>query len=271
MSSGGGGLEEEHEEHENHEAWVIPYADMLTLLMALFLVLFAISSVDLAKFKMLANSLGNAFSGSGTTDSNMVLSPAGGGDTLLEGTGPSFIIFPKGDEAEAALAREQDRELLRQDDKRRLTDLESKIRSEAEAAGLEGTLELRQEARGLVVTIVADNVLFEPGSSSIRAEGREILGQVGKVVNSVPNDVIVEGHTDSVPISTYRFRSNWELSTSRATGVLQYLVNDSGLDPRRISASGYADQKPIDTNETAEGRARNRRVEITIVGMAPAK
>jgi chemotaxis protein MotB len=115
------------------------------------------------------------------------------------------------------------------------------------------------------MTVLADEVVFEPGQARVRPEGAAVLAEVARAVAGLPNRIVVEGHTDSVPISNAQFRSNWELSTARATEVLRHLVDKLGIDPARVSAAGYGEHQPIETNETAEGRARNRRVQLAVL------
>jgi chemotaxis protein MotB len=266
MSSGGGLLEEEHEEHENHEAWVIPYADMLTLLMALFMMLFAISSVDLAKFEALAGSLSSAL-GDGQR------SVLEGGSGILDGSSPAAVDLPPVQvvrrelppAAAAALAREAARAAQQAAEHRVLDELEQLVRERAAAAGVSGSLELRQEARGLVVTVVTDQVLFAPGQAAVQEGGVTILATIAAAVRDLPHRISVEGHTDDRPIGTARYRSNWELSTARATEVVRYLVDEAGIAPARIAAAGYGDTRPVASNDSAEGRALNRRVEVVVL------
>lgn len=265
--SGGGGLEEEHEEHVNHEAWVIPYADMLTLLMALFMMLFAISSVDLAKFEKLADGLSKSLGGSRGGDGVLE-----GGVSPLEGAGPAIVPVkgPSREElAEQALRREEAAERAAAAQSRQLDQVESAIREHAASAGIGHAVGFRRETRGLVVTIVADDVMFEPGKASVRPNGAEILASVAGVIKGMPNRIAIEGHTDNVPINTAQFRSNWELSTARATDVLRYLVHTLGLPANRVSAAGYGDQRPLAGNDTPDGRARNRRVELAVLTETP--
>jgi chemotaxis protein MotB len=260
-------LDDDHEEHVNHEAWVIPYADMLTLLMALFLMLFAISSVDLQKFERLAAGLAQEFGGasSGVLD---------GGPSVLDGLGPSPVPAAAGEAgdpavrlaaAEAALRREEALREALEAEQRRLDAVEAHVMGYVAAAGLGDAVSVRREVRGLIVTVLADEVVFEPGQARVRPEGAAVLAEVARAVAGLPNRIVVEGHTDSVPISNAQFRSNWELSTARATEVLRHLVDKLDIDPARVSAAGYGEHQPIETNETAEGRARNRRVQLAVL------
>lgn len=298
---------EEHEEHVNHEAWVIPYADMLTLLMALFLVMFAMGRVDTEKFDALSESLRSNLGGTSQfvpLGDGAGLAPIDGGLGILEGlslltaagevpntiaapanasaggdadTGartdgangsPAIVNAPPSD-ADIALAVQREAYAVAENAYADLAKVESLVRFHANAGGLGDAVGFRLEARGLVVTIVTDQVLFADGRADIQASGVEVLDIVSDALRDTDNRIAVEGHTDSRPISTARFPSNWELSTTRATSVLRYLVDRTGFDPDRISAAGYADTRPVAGNYTVEGAARNRRVEIVVLSSAP--
>jgi chemotaxis protein MotB len=275
--SGGGGHgkkgakheeHEEHEEHVNHEAWVIPYADMLTLLMALFLVLFAIGRTDLEKFKKLAESFRSQF---GNGDSAQVISIGGGtGDSPLDGgTGVLSEDGANADtpvEVKAALAEYVKKQA--EDAKEGLQDVEDAIAQQAGQANLADKLAFRFEGRGLVLSLVNDGVLFKAGDATLQPGGMEVLQLVMSSLQDIPNNLSIEGHTDSRPISNNRFASNWELSTTRATSVLRYM-EEQGFAKGRLSASGYGDTRPVAGNDTAEGQAQNRRVEIVIESDIP--
>lgn len=289
---------EEHEEHVNHEAWVIPYADMLTLLMALFLVLFAIGRTDAAKSKLAAESFREA-----TGQPSQVVDLGGAeGDKPIDG-GTGILDVPEAPAAEtpgettaessattttvdagvvptivtvaqpaAMVTDEQIEQAVR--DKAvdeantaivSLGDVQKTLEAAAAATGLGEDLSFRLEARGLVVTILTDKVLFDSGSAQLQDEGLHLLDLVAEALSSVPNQLSIEGHTDSRPISNAKFASNWELSTARATSVLRFLIGRHGLEAGRMQASGYADTRPIADNATPEGAARNRRVEVVVL------
>lgn len=127
----------------------------------------------------------------------------------------------------------------------------------------EGDITVRQQDRGIVVTFVAE-ILFDSGKTKIKKEGLQALDKVASVIKNVDNDISVEGHTDNVPIKYSGWKSNWELSSARALSVLHYLVNKKGLDPEKVSATGCGEYRPVASNETPEGRQKNRRVEIII-------
>ncbi|MGE0139079.1 MAG: flagellar motor protein MotB [Ilumatobacteraceae bacterium] len=259
---------EEHEEHVNHEAWVIPYADMLTLLMALFLVLFAVGRTDIEKFKKLAESFHKEFGNGGSAE---IISVGTGstGDTPLEGgTGVLENVEVRPTESQIEEAIELAEESAAQVEVEHLGDVQEDIQAAADAQGVGDKIAFRFEGRGLVLTILDDSVLFESGQATLQPAGIAILDLVLPALRDLSNDIAIEGHTDSRPISTTRYPSNWELSTARATSVLRYLLLQ-GFDPNRISAAGYADTRPIADNATPEGQAANRRVELVVVSDIP--
>jgi chemotaxis protein MotB len=277
--SGGGhhddGVHEEHEEHANHEAWVIPYADLLTLLMAMFIALFAMSTVDMTKFKSLAIGFNEALGG-GKLDTgvfagakgNAVIpgsGSAGTGNTNANGgsVGPGSVS--KGENVINALLRSaQQLEAAKAQQQQTLQNVEKQIQQQATKLGLGGAVSFQLEGRGLVVRVVSDQVLFDSGSATIKPEGQSVLRIIGQVLKAVDNPLLVEGHTDNVPISTSQFPSNWELSTARAGSVVRFLVDQVGLASTRMRPAGKADLRPIASNATAVGRAKNRRVEIVV-------
>lgn len=280
---GHGGHEEEHEEHVNHEAWVIPYADMLTLLMALFLMLWATSSVDQKKFAALAESLRDAF-GNGTGEHSRTVAAPGapgifdgqtsgveGGDrqdptaAVPDVKEEVRVYKPSATEAEKALQRENEETEAKNRESAAMNGIQKRISEEAEKQGMLESLEFRKEARGLVVTIVSDNVLFESGSAVLRPDGARLLKVVGDALHQAPNDAMIEGHTDSAPITTSQYPTNWELSSARGTSVLRYLVEQTGFPGGRIASAGYGEMRPKADNATSEGRAANRRVEIVVM------
>src|SRR5689334_14750070 len=226
--SGGGhddGLPEEHEEHTNHEAWVIPYADLLTLLMAMFIALFAMSTVDTTKFKALAIGFNEALNGpsldkgvfSKTAGNSPLDGQGAGADSSLNGgdVGPGSV--PKANSMLAKLADQQAGvQAQRSAEKQSLTGVEHKIEQSATKLGFGGKLNLKLDDRGLVVTVVTDQILFDSGSAVLNPAGDPLLAAVATALQSVDNPILIEGHTDSEPISTVQYPSNWELSSARA-------------------------------------------------------
>ncbi len=251
----------EHEEHENHERWLITYADMITLLMAFFIMLFAMSQLDLAKFKEFQQGFESHVSGRKP-------SVIDGGAGVLDGsTGTQEEMLAQ---AKAVLNKQARQDLARKVERDRLLDVEKEFVERVHAAGLADKVGFQLENRGLVVSIVSDEVLFDLGSAELRRDGRKVLGGLAGILRRMPNHVAVEGHTDNLPISGGQYSNNWVLSTARATSVLSYLL-DNGLPASRLSAAGYADQRPAKPNATRSGRAANRRVEIVILSNTAPK
>ena len=251
------------EEHENHERWLITYADMITLLMVLFIVLFAIGQTDLAKYKALKAGLSDGFG-------KNKLTIVDGGLGLADKAARSATVVtipattPDSRPDALALSDAQAVEQAQAVEKRSMEATQASIEASLAGTGMENAVQFRTEERGLVVSVLSDRVLFKAGFAELTEEGRAVLGTVAEAILPLSNAISVEGHTDNVPIAG-RFASNWELSTARATSVLRDLIERHSFPPARLSASGYADQKPIESNATAKGRSANRRVEIVIL------
>ena len=264
---------EEHEEHVNHEAWVIPYADMLTLLMALFLVLFAIGRTDAEKFKALAGSLHEAIVGTSSGGEKVPTGVSNGGtESVLDGQRtvvpdlvPDTVAPGQEQTTAAALAQLRDQQEQVTATIKDLSGVELQVETAAQAAGVADKLAFRLEGRGLVVTIVTDQVVFQAGAADLGADGAKILDIIAASLVDSDYRLAIEGHTDSRPISTTRYPSNWELSTARATTVLRYLVDRHGFTPDRLTASGYADTKPVAAGASTADLAKNRRVEVVVL------
>jgi chemotaxis protein MotB len=253
MSGGGGGRKRRahEEEHENHERWLVTYADMLTVLMALFIVMFALSVVDKAKFEKFAQGM-NGDLGNGAS-----LLQGGPG---LQQPGSTPVDLQS---AIAALDEQHSRQQAAAREKDELEKARQRILQALIAKGMQDEVQFRLDERGLVVTVVTDDVLFPLGSATLRPKGNAVLDAIAPALHALPNQVTVEGHTDDLPISG-RFASNWELSAERATSVLRYLLDRHALQPKRLSAAGYADQRPLTPNTSPAARSANRRVEVIV-------
>ena len=249
----------EEEPHHVDERWLITYADMITLLMALFIVMWAMSNVDATKFKALSASLSNAFSGKILPGANDI-KPASAPDT--EQTAPAAAPTMPGspitqDPGEASKRAKENEEFAA---------IKAKLDAYAKANGLQNQMQARIARRGLVVSLLTDNVLFASGSAQLTDRSGPLLTHVSAAIrrSASKRPVLVEGHTDNVPVSTGAYPSNWELSTSRATSVVRYLIGH-GMPAADLGAAGYADLHPLAPNTTDAGRARNRRVEIVLL------
>lgn len=234
------------EEHENLERWLITYADLITLLLAFFILMYTMSKQDSKKYQEVAAHLKAIFSGS-----NAILATGN-----VAGKAPIELSFKGGAENVAALKEQLEKELREIGDK-------------GAADGMQN-ISLVSDERGLVVRAM-EKAFFDTGRADLTSRARSALDGIAPVLVGMPNHVRVEGHTDNVPISTSEFRSNWELSVRRATEVVRYLVERRHFPPDRISASGYAEYRPIASNDTPEDRATNRRIEIIIVNVAENK
>jgi chemotaxis protein MotB len=234
------------EDTENHERWLISYADFMTLLFAFFVVMYAISVVNVGKYKVLSDALGDAFGGRGAA-----VVP----NTAVEQpfTLPNIVARKRLE----AMRREKDR----------LTQLARDLTATLGPLVKEGKVRVTQNSRGVSVEINA-SVLFAPGDAALTDTSREALSAVAILLKNDPHQVQVEGHTDDVPISNPLFPSNWELSAVRASSVVRLFI-DSGMAPARLTAVGHGANLPVAANDTPEGRARNRRVAVTIISALP--
>jgi chemotaxis protein MotB len=253
--------------HENEERWLLTYADMITLLLALFVVLFAISSVNVSKVRMLQQSLRDAFSGKVMSGGEAIMQTSNSVSVRTLATQPRVVPHtptigtPDSASARAALAARREQDELQQ--------LKRQLDAFAAAHGFKAQVETVVTQRGLVVRLLTDNVLFDSGLADLKGAGLPLLGEVGTLLGvDRMHPIVVEGHTDDVPIATSKFASNWELSTARASAVVRWLIGRN-VPARRFSAAGYADLRPLSSNGTAAGRARNRRVEIVLQRIHP--
>jgi chemotaxis protein MotB len=275
---------EEPEEHEEgSERWLVTYADMLTLLMVLFIVLFAISSVDQKKFLELKNGLADSF-GAKTT---LGAAGSGGKAVLAEVAGPPDPFEPgaitpnvTGAQAEKSAAQKSadakkaeaegkaakalkveygSLEKAREDMMRRL-----------QKAGLGGQASFHFDGRGLVVRILADDIVFQADNATLEPSGRRVLRALAPAIRSLPNEVAVEGHTDLLPVKPRFYASSWSLSAERAISVVTYFTDAVRLPERRFSATGYGEQKPLVQGTSEAANRANRRVEIVLLAQTPS-
>lgn len=257
-------------EKENNERWLLTYADLITLLMIFFVVLYSMSKVDAQKFQAVAESLSKALGGG--TPSKMEISTSPQGPTLFAtGTPSSKATIPgKGTDPNnitngnpATNNANNTGQGNTEQENQSIEAIKAKLDKFAQDNGIQTTLMSSIEERGLVVSI-QETLLFESGSAGITSSARDILEKISTVLAASPNQIKVEGHTDNLPIHTPQFPSNWELSVIRATNVVQILQND-GIEPDRLSAAGYGEYRPIASNNTEAGRAQNRRIDLVIL------
>ena len=243
-----------HEEHVD-ESWLIPYADILTLLLALFIVLFAASEVNSQKFQEISDSFNQELQGgTGILDQQAPVETPGDTSKLadLEEDGAE----EETDKSPEAIARDKDF--------KELGEIQEKIEAYIKEKGLSPRLQTILTTKGLLLTI-KEGVLYPSGSADITSEADAMAAEIAKLlVTDVPRTIYIEGHTDNVPVYGEKYPSNWELSSERAINFMKILLENEGLDPRKFSATGYGEYQPVATNDTAEGRAENRRVEVLI-------
>jgi chemotaxis protein MotB len=225
------------EEHENSERWLLTYSDLITLLMIFFVVMYALSNVDADKYKKISASLSVAF---------------GNGKSII-GNDNSIGIDQSATKMDTQPVEEN-----------KLEEVKKKVDSYLKQNGMNGTVATNIDERGLVVSI-NDTVFFDSGSADIKPDSEKKLIDIAKILNQVGNYIRVEGHTDNVPISSYRFPSNWQLSADRAANVTELLISAAGIPPQKMSAVGYGEFRSVADNSTEAGRSKNRRVDIIIV------
>ncbi|MDR2638128.1 MAG: flagellar motor protein MotD [Zoogloeaceae bacterium] len=234
------------EEHENLERWLVSYADFITLLFAFFVVMYALSSVNEGKYRVLSESLNTAFR-------NLTNGPNGQIMILTPGSPPLPVPVARPD-------KNADDAKIRQRVKMR--NMARDIMDALAPLVREGKVRVLETSRGVTVEI-NDSVLFAPGQARLEPLSISALEAVAAVLAMNRYPITIEGHTDNIPINTPQFPSNWELSAMRATTVLR-LFAAAGVDPENLTAIGYGEQRPVEDNGTVEGRARNRRVTILI-------
>jgi chemotaxis protein MotB len=231
-------MKKKHEEHENHERWLVSYADFITLLFAFFVVMYSVSSVNQGKYRILSDSLSSSFSHS----------------------------KPIGELSIVNLPIEKSRKIVVKDNQKTKVNARAflKVANAINMAKVPNGVKITSTERGLSIRI-SDDALFSSGSATINSQIKEFLDLIAGLVKDLPNLIEVEGHTDNQPIRTTAFPSNWDLSTSRANALVRYLTEYHHLQANRFSSTGYAGTRPIETNDTVEGQSANRRVELVIL------
>jgi len=230
-----------HEEHENHERWLVSYADFITLLFAFFVVMYSISSVNEGRFRTVSESIKAAL--------NPIVSPPVAPVPFQVGNNKPTTIAP-------SVIPSRDMAIRR---------LQQALKALHPAAQVDNTVQVTEPGDSTIVLSLPELVLFESGGAALRAEAMPFLQTLAEVLIELDRQVKVQGHTDNVAIRTAQFPSNWELSSIRAVMVVRALVELYGVSPQSLSAVGYADSRPLAENTTPENRARNRRVEIVVL------
>lgn len=237
------------EEPDNHERWLVSYADFMTLLFAFFVVMYAISSINEGKYRVLSNALTGAF--------GKTISPLGKIPEAPEAQTFKLDPIPVVKQKAEPLRKEREQ----------MTVIARDILAVLEPLVREGKVQVTQTSRGVTIEINA-SVLFAPGEAKLNDFSSQALKAIASVLAADTHEIQVEGHTDNLPIKNQTFPSNWELSAVRASAVAR-LFTENGVDEKRMTAVGQGPKQPVGSNLTAEGRARNRRVTVTILALLP--
>lgn len=243
-----------HEHHEEHadESWLLPYSDLMTLLLALFIVLYAVSSVNTSKLEELSKAFKSAFSdGLSIFEASTIVET---GDVQSPTDGIKHLS-PEG----------KSKAQLQQEEQQNLEKLQQQLQQYIKKNGLSSQLDTQLNQSELLITI-RDNALFEPASAAVKPEARKLAVAIGQMLQQYNDyEVMVTGHTDNLPINTVEFPSNWELSSKRAINFMKILLENKAFDPKHFGSIGYGEYRPVESNNTDAGRAKNRRVEVSIL------
>lgn len=227
-------------EKDNTERWMLSYLDFITLLMIFFLMMFAISNVDNKKADALAHSLKIGFN-SGNGENVIAVSESSNTPTIVD---------------------EETLKALNEAEK--LADIKNKVDELVENSELKGSVTTSIQERGLLISF-NDSVLFNSGDANIKTDWYNKLVSISKILNEIDNYIRVEGHTDNIAINNENFHSNWQLSSARASNVVEFLISQGSVKPERLSSVGYGEYRPVKGNDTDGGRSANRRVDILIL------
>jgi chemotaxis protein MotB len=260
-----------HEEHINHEAWAIPYGDLITLLLAFFVVMYSISSVNEGKYRAVASSISNAFNGA-----PKVITPIQPGHEPASSESPSVIAAPPPKATSQPIEPPKPAPAPAAQTPPAPDPVPPHAEAEDRLAGIADQVEqamaplidrqlmvVRRHRARLEVEIRAD-ILFPSGIANLAPQALPPLKELAGIMSGFANPLRVEGHTDNVPIATAQYPSNWELASSRALTVMKTMI-EAGMPAPKISAASYADTRPVKSNDTPEGKAANRRIEIVLV------
>jgi chemotaxis protein MotB len=272
MSSARRKRREEPEEHENHERWLVTYADMVTLLMVLFIVMFAMSSVDQKKFNALKDGLAAGFG-----DSSSVMT---GSESIMEQPGVAAVqpvkpdnfmgAAPTAQRAQQALAHEDRQYSEAQAEAARLDALGKRLAEALRKEGLAGDVTRRIDDSGLVVSLTSRHVVFEPDRAELSRRGQRVLEAVAPVLRGAVEDLRIDGHTNQVPVKPRFFATDWDLSSARAVTVLRYLQEVGRIPGRRLSAAAFGHEVPLVDPAKPGSQDINKRVDIVVLSRLPA-
>jgi chemotaxis protein MotB len=265
------GKKHKHPEHENLERWLVSYADFITLLFATFVVLYALSQADLAKFKELSVALKQAFN-----PAKSVMENPGG---VMKGTPDAHILKDSGNSILDKVMPKMPDNAQQEGSIQPIADVVQKANQEINRLNIKngmthqesvGQTQLKIQERGIVISF-SSSLFFSPGSAGLKPDSFDVLNKVAESLVKSGRIVHVEGHTDNQPINSAVYPSNWELSASRASSVVRYFVQKHHFDPTKLAAVGYGDTRPVANNSTPQGRSQNRRVDLVILFSSATK
>ena len=273
MSSGARrGRKEEPEEHENHERWLVTYADMVTLLMVLFIVMFSMSVVDQKKFNALKDGLAAGFG-----DSTSVMT---GSESIMDQPGVSAIdpvrpdkfmsVVPAAQRAQQALEEKDQEYAAARAERDRLDGIGERIEGALRDAGLASDVTRRVDDRGLVLSLTSRHVVFEPDRAELSRRGQRVLATVAPVLRSATEDLRIDGHTNQVPVKPRFFATDWDLSSARAVTVLRYLQEVGRIPGERLSAAAFGHEVPLVDPRKPGSQEVNKRVDVVVLSPLPA-
>jgi chemotaxis protein MotB len=262
------------EEHENHERWLITYADMITLLMVLFIVLFAISQVDQQRFIMLKEGMAAGF--------GQNASPFQGAEAVMpeDGTQPILPGNPMSSEAERPAEIEQvSRSVAAEEDLEdryaravaeveRLDGLRRRIDEALEKHGLRQDVRMKIDSRGLTISLVSRHIVFAPDVADLTPRGRRVLDVVAPILDEIPDSLDIDGHTNQEQVKPRYYATDWDLSSARAVTVLRYLEERRGIEGSRLSAVAFGHEKPLIDPADPRAKVLNKRVDVVVVSGA---
>lgn len=251
------------DEPEASQSWLITYSDLVTLLLTFFVLLFSMATIDAQKFEEIAYSLRSAFQHNSNGEEFNVNS----GEDIIKMFEENYTSDDESSQNnDPAMRKEQEQKIIeaaKTIEAKKLQKVKEKLEEEIERLNLGNYVKVIEE-KHLIILRLDSVILFDLGKADIKPSGREILEKLGSMLKELDNEIMVQGHTDNLPINTALFPSNWELSTKRATNVVRFLIETCGLDPAKLTATGNAEYKPIRPNDSEENRQKNRRIDIVI-------
>ena len=238
-----------HDSHQNHERWLVSYADFITLMFAFFVVMFASSHADRDRVQQFSQAVAQALE-EGRISSRVLQMFGGSPQSTHQPPGNGWLEGSREPKPPVKLAE--------------LTPAMKQLTSELQDEIRKGNLHISLEPRGLVISL-KQAAFFPSGDATVTPDGYPVIARLANTISRLPNPVRLEGHTDAIPIDNGRFASNWHLSAARSIAMLELLTDRFQIPASRLAAVGYADNIPVDSNDTEEGRAKNRRVDVTIL------